>query len=135
MNTINKGEIAELKVQLLAAEKGFIVSRPTVPARYDCIIDDGKSLTRTQIKYADGKSDKAEGSVGIRLQQPFLRRREGKNYRRDEVDLVLAYLPCVDKVVALRPDNFHDKSIVTIRFNPPKNGQKKGIFLVDDFLW
>ena len=33
--TYRKGQIAELRVELRAVEKGYIVSRPTTEARYD----------------------------------------------------------------------------------------------------
>ena len=51
-----KGEIAQLKVQLRAAEKGVTLSKPLIDSRYDFIRDDGRKQERAQVKYASGKS-------------------------------------------------------------------------------
>ena len=52
MNSANKSEIAVLKLELRANQKGYFVSLPkNQSSRYDLIIDDGKKLYRTQVKY------------------------------------------------------------------------------------
>lgn len=63
MDTNKKGEIAKLKVELMAAELGWISSRTVEGSRYDLVLDNGKKLYRTQVKYADGKSSHSDGSI------------------------------------------------------------------------
>ena len=47
------GEIALLKIQLQTASLGMIVSKPTVAARYDAVLDDHGKLYRAQVKYCN----------------------------------------------------------------------------------
>jgi hypothetical protein len=124
-----KGGIAELRAQLRAAEKGMVVSVPTTPCRYDLILDDGAKLIRAQVKYAEAEPSNCNGSVQVDL------RRRGEVYATDEVDLLLVYIPQVDKVLAFEPSVFCNRSMLVIRFEPPKNMQKKGVVLYSDFIW
>jgi len=134
--TIQKGEIAELRFQLRAIEKGMTVSRPTTSCPYDFVLDDGDSLRRVQIKYADGRSSHSDGSVLVRLSSPSVGRRSGRAcYRDGEVDLVVVYLPSVGGLVALEPNVFDGRSTVTIRISRPKNNQSKGVLLASDVEW
>jgi bisphosphoglycerate-independent phosphoglycerate mutase (AlkP superfamily) len=123
-----KGQIAELKVQLRAAEKGYIISIPTVPGRYDAILDNGK-LERIQIKYAGYLHTLAEGSVVVEL------RRRGQVYNKNEVDALLVYIPQIDKIVKIPSNLFCGRSSITIRYQPSKNRQVDGIVFAKDFLW
>jgi len=135
MTSQQKGEVAQLKVQVRAVEKGFIVARPTVDCRYDLIIDTGKKLLRAQVKYADGKSSHAAGAVLLGL-----RRWAGNDssrwrvYTGMEVDLLLVYVAKVNKVVALSPSDFSGRSSLCLRYTPPKIKQPS-VRLVDDFVW
>lgn len=124
-----KGKIGEQKVILRALEKGWQISVAIVPARYDLILDDGKRLYRTQVKFSTGKPTRATGSVAICL------RRRGQCYKTDEVDLLLVYLPAIDKVLAFKPEIFCGLSTLTVRLTASKNNQKSGIHAVEDFLW
>ena len=53
---------------------------------------------------------------------------------RDEVDIVLAYIPAIDQVCCFGPEFFENKNNIYIRFEPAKNKQKKCVF-ADDHLW
>jgi hypothetical protein len=98
METHRKGELAQLRVELKALEKGFIVSRPANVARYDLVIDDGEKLWRVQIKYADGKAVGTDNAVLASLGSTD---RSGKaiTYSVPEVDAFAVYVPRVDKVL------------------------------------
>jgi len=134
MNSDSKGRYAELRVELRAAELGFIVSRPQTQARYDLILDDGEQLYRVQVKYAATKSTHASGSFPV-----FLQKKKGnepyRRYKKSEVDLVIAYLPAVDSLVKLGPKLFDKKTAVTIRTEAPRNGQKRGVIFLEDVRW
>ena len=134
MTTCQKGDVAVLKVATRAVEKGWIPSRP-IPesARYDLVLDDGKRLHRCQVKWANGK---ANGAVVCQLT-----RHNGsgvnteRKYHAHEVDAVLVYIPKLDEVVWLTPDDFEDKFIVTLRYEPAKNNQRSGCIMVADRVW
>jgi hypothetical protein len=137
MNTNQKGEFAQLKVQLRAAEKDVIVSRPTrADVRYDLVLDEGGELSRMQVKYADAKSSHSTGVVLVRLDRRKTNAsREPRCYSSEEIDGVLAYLPSVDRVVRLGIEQFDGKWSVHVRLKPPLNNQKKGIILAEDYYW
>lgn len=129
-----KGQIGQLLVELEAAKKGLVVSRPTTETRYDLIIEDSGKLYRVQVKYADTAPDD-DSSVIIKLYKETRNNGNVKTYNADEVDLVLAYIPKVDKIVCLKPEVFTGKTSVTLRILPAKNGQTKGIRLIEDYIW
>jgi hypothetical protein len=128
-----KGQIAQLKVELRAAEKGFVASKPTTDARYDLVIDENGELKRAQVKYA-GRSFK--GKVALQLQRKTSSKTSSKrSYSKDEIDLVLLYVPRTDAIYALPPSVFDGKSEVFLRFEKTLNNQKLGVLLLEDFRW
>lgn len=133
-STHQKGEIAQLKVQLRAAEKGVILSKPVVDSRYDFILDDGQKLERVQVKYANGKAPHSQGSVKINLKS-WEGRKLRRRYCAAEVDALLVYLPQMDEVLRFEADIFCERACFTVRIKPAKNGQIKGILNAKDFVW
>jgi hypothetical protein len=136
METHTKGCIAEQKVILRAIEKGYTVSKPISQCRYDLIIDDGKTLSRVQVKYGDGQvGAESEGSVSVRLttwnHAIDYERSRSKTYNADEIDMILAYIAKVDKIVKIPPDKFAGKQSIAIRIDPPKNNIKSCNMLKD----
>jgi hypothetical protein len=130
--THQKGEIAQLKAQLRATEKGYIVSRPTVESRYDLLVDDGQTIKKVQIKYADNYA--TDGSVILDLRKETRNNGKKKLYNASEIDLLLVYVPKIDKVVSLGPELFADKKSITLRFAPPKKQTSK-MLMVDSLFW
>lgn len=135
METTNsKGDLAVAKVHLLAIEKGFIVSRPlSDSARYDLIVDDGV-LKRTQIKYADGKgSNGSQGVVRVGLEKKY--KDKVLLYSEKDIDLLLVYIPKIDRICAFKSDIFAERKNLYIRYQPAKNGQKNGCLSASDYFW
>lgn len=132
MNTKQKGDVGELRVALAAAEKGWVCSKPLSTARYDLVLDDGQRLYRVQVKYVDAEPPKAKGSVytvfGNGPDAP-------QSYTRNEIDVVIAYVPKIDKLIWIEPEFFEGKTGLYIRLEKPKNNQTKGIFMAEDHLW
>ena len=135
MNTVLKGEIAELEVQRRAAEKGFVVSHPTTPARYDLIIDDGKSLKKVQVKYC-GHAPGGTGARRVMLEKKSQSKSAVmRTYSDAEIDAVLAYLPESKTVLWFDIEKFKGRPSFQVRIEPAKNGQKEGIIWWEDFVW
>ena len=133
--THQKGEIARAKVELRAIEKGLFISRPAELGRYDLVIDDGEQLHRVQIKYCDCCTN---GSVKVNLKKNSFNTtsvNKSRRYTKDEVDVIIVYVPSLEKFCWLGPDLFHDKTGVNLRYKEPKNGQKKKIIMVEDVEW
>ena len=140
MNTNIKGSVAEHKVMLRALEKGFLVSKPILPCRYDLVLDDGDKLYRAQVKYAQGKVGmESECSVAVQLRSwnhaEDGSRSKCKVYSKDEIDFVLVYIPHVDRIAKLGPDLFEAKASVSIRYAASKNKQSKGCNLLEELEW
>lgn len=136
MDTIQKGEIAFLVASRRAVEKDFIVSRPTIPARYDLILDSGGQLYRVQVKYADKMSSNSTGSVHLDLR----RKSQSKSarvrlYSVSEVDVLLVYLPTIDKILWFDSDKFDGRQSLTIRYQDTLNGQRARVLFADDYIW
>ena len=135
MDTAQKGEIAHLKVQLRAAEKGVVVSRPTTEVRYDFVLDDGKSLRRAQVKWGGSRSPNSENAVCVDLRKDGGRRGKRRKYLSTEIDVLLVYVPELDRVLVFNSEHFHNKSNIMIRLAPTKSGQRAGIKLASQFYW
>jgi len=133
-STHQKGEIAQLKVQLKAAEKGIVLSKPVIDSRYDFILDDGHKLERVQVKYANGKAPHSQGSVRISLKS-WEGRKLRRKYCADEVDALLVYVPQIDEVLRFEADIFCERTEFTVRLEPAKNGQTRGVLNAKDFIW
>ncbi len=135
MESWQKGEIAELKVILRAAEKGMIVNKPVITStRYDLILDDGYRLLKAQVKWAGGSRQEVEGATSVDLRKLGYSR-EHRRYSEGEFDILLIYLPQIDKICAFGPEIFLSRQTLSIRFAPTKNGQAKKCVMADDFLW
>lgn len=134
MDCNQKGNVAMLKVAITALEKGAILHRPLIDScRYDYVIDWKGKLYKAQVKYAGRESENAEGSIALCLTKKI----KGKYipYSESEVDVLLMYCPCSDKVYWIDSKNFHNKTSITLRFKPCKNNMQNHIHFAKDFEW
>ncbi len=126
------------KVQLRALElreagEHVFVSVPTNPeCRYDMVVDWRGKLYRAQIKYAGGSRASVSGVAIVSLTKGA---RGERRYTSDEIDVLLVYVPVVDKLCWFGPEIFHGKTGLHIRYAPTRNGQNKGCVLVDNYVW
>jgi len=130
-----KGQIAVLKVQTRAAEKGFTVSVPTTESRYDLLVDDGKRIWRAQVKYAGREQQSTSGSVELDLRKETRNNGKKRTYSKSEIDVVLVYVPQIDEVLWLGSDIFDGVKSLTFRFEKPKNNQASRLRMAKDFVW
>jgi hypothetical protein len=128
-STDQKGQIAFLKVQIEAARKGAGVCLPTTPARYDAVLDYQGKLYRAQVKYAAAKAQRSQGAVRVDL------RRRSRCYTADEIDVLLVYVPQLDCICWIPAQVFADRSLLTLRLAPAKNGQSNGCRMIQEFIW
>jgi len=134
-NTNPKGDLAVFKVCMAASKKGILVSKPlSDSARYDLILDIAGKLLRVQVKYADGIVSGVEGSVRACLEKRY---DDGRviTYDESNVDLILVYIPKINRICAFLPEIFAGKKNLYIRYLPAKNGQKKGCLFAGDYFW
>jgi hypothetical protein len=135
MTTQQKSEIAHLKVTFRAIELGIVLSKPVIETRYDFIADTNGKLERCQVKYAGKPNRNSEGAVVVNLRSWAPGRKRERVYTADEVDALLVYVPQVDMVCKFPPAMFVGKASFILRYAPPKNGQTKGLVLVEQYRW
>ena len=134
-STVARGHLAVLAVEARATEKGWVVSRPTTEAPYDLILDDGHTRYRAQVKYANGRS-RSTGAVVVSLG-----RHEGgskyrhKTYSRELVDVVMVFVPRIEKVLWIGPDVFESRRTISFRVTPPLNGQALRVNMAEVLQW
>jgi hypothetical protein len=126
LNTSFKGEIAQLKVMLRATEKNYMVSRPNTDCHYDLVIDTGK-LTRVQIKYCNRKSHGRESQLELRLDNTESNR---KYYDRKDIDIILVYVPKIEKILMFESKRFHRKKTIHINL-----ANKNSKHYYEKFIW
>ena len=133
MNTKIKGDISVAKVIASLIKKGYAVSLPFGDCqRYDLILDDGKNLSKIQVKtsrIADGAVEFNSHSIVSRAGGKI----EYKTYEND-VDGFAVYSPELDKTYLI-PMNVvkHIKKRVKLRVEHPKNNQTKKIIWAKPF--
>lgn len=134
--THKKGELACCEVYKRALQKDMTVSIPMVESRYDLILDDGKKLWRVQVRYCDTQNSKGSEGYSVKLFSECRNNGYKNSFSREEIDVILAYLPSVDEVIWIGPELFEkNKRYLTVRSVPPKNNQKKGVTMIQDLVW
>jgi hypothetical protein len=129
MTTVQKGELAFIKCALRALELGVLVSKPTIDARYDAILDVKGKLYKVQIKYCDRFSSRVNGAVELNLT------RRGRRYTASEIDVLLVYIPSIEKILWLPASHFDKKCSIVLRYAAPANNQVRKIRLIAEFIW
>jgi PD-(D/E)XK endonuclease len=140
-SSAQKGRLAELYFKSECVKRNIVLSKPvTGDARYDYVMECGNRLLRVQVKWAGGKSSKASGVAVVSLAKTRGRRSKSRNhsttrYTAEDVDIIVAYIPELDRFVMLGPEVFSGRAAVSIRIDSTKNNQKKKIIFAADRLW
>ncbi len=118
-----KGNVAELKIQAALASIGLPVLCPvTEHERYDLVIELKHRFLRIQCKYAPIY----RGVICVRTNSS----RRGPSgfirapYTANEIDGIAAYCPDLDRCYLLPIDAIGTTNQITLRLDPPKNGQR-----------
>ena len=132
MNPNRIGAIAETAVTAEATRVGLGVYRPIVDGgRCDFVFDVNQTLLRVQCKNAPKRGD----VVVVRARTC----RRGPNgfvrgtYTPDEVDIIAAYCPELNRCFAVPMVLFGSGGTVYLRCTPTRNGQRAGLHFADDY--
>jgi hypothetical protein len=132
---LKKADLARLKVEMRALELDVICSRPVIEGtRYDLILDTGKGLFRAQVKYGDGVSTATTGAVAVNLRKE-IKKEKNRPYSQEEIDVLLIYIPKLDRICWFGPEVFHAKGSISIRLRAAKNGQIKHCLPAEKYFW
>jgi hypothetical protein len=121
------GDRTTLAVVLALRTLGLIVSEPFGEnARYDLVVDDGKSLARVQCKTGRLRA----GAVKFATCSCYGHHRNPRDARRPysgQVDLFAVYCPETAAVYLIPVEDLPSRSAATLRVDPPRNSQRKRI--------
>ena len=131
MDSKQKGNITELEVLTYITKLGYQVSIPFGDReRYDQIWDINGKLIRVQVK----TSRWTEDSSGIKFSCRSNTKVQGKimhaRYTKDEIDYFATFWDNRCYLVPIEETSTEKR----LRFEPPKNGQVKGISFAKDYL-
>jgi len=113
-----RGQIAQLKIELEANSKGYIISRPSVDCYYDILIDTVKSLVRAQIKFCNRKTSGNKQNLELRLDNHGTKR---IFYTKTMVDWILVFLPLKNVILKFEKNKFHRRKTITINLTREKS--------------
>jgi hypothetical protein len=131
MSSNQKGAIAEAWIAGEALELGCTVYRPTSEgSRYDLIIDSSGRLLRVQCKWASLKGAiVVVYTITSRLTpRGYVR----TTYQPAEIDGIAASCHALKRCFWLPIDEVAGKSVVHLRLEPARNGQRAGLIWADD---
>lgn len=133
---MRKAEIAMRKVELRALELGATICKPVFEGtRYDFVIEISGKFYRAQVKCADGKTNcRTTGAICVNLRRK-IKKNKNHPYYDAEIDVLLVYLPKIDRLCWLEPTIFSGKQGLYIRIAPTKSGRIKGCIAAENYLW
>ena len=128
MNTKTVGDLAELTAATYFAQQGYIVSMPYGDnAPYDLIIDKDNVLQKVQVKARTERND----AIEVELRSAM--RGYTYEYSSQDFDILACYNIDTKEMAYLTWDDINDRRVVKLRSKPAKNGQKKGVMLMEDY--
>ena len=130
-HTKNKGDLGVLKAQLDLYEKGYLILTPhTEHSPFDLVgYKDGKFL-RIQVKYRASKNEKIE--VSFTTSWADKNGTHTQDYDKNEIDVMCVYCPDTDKCYYINPQECN--KTFNLRLSTPKNNQKNGVHLAEDYM-
>lgn len=130
LSSKNKGEIAQLKIQLEAARRNIISSIPTTEVSYDILLDSRNNIKRAQIKYCNGVDNKNKNCLRINLCDYGKTKSKRKYYTSYEIDILLVFVPKLNRILAYNPVFFHKRKRIYINLK-----DKNSKYYWKKFIW
>jgi hypothetical protein len=125
-NLISKRTEAFAMARLV--QLGISVSIPWGSNRYDFIVDWDTNLYRAQCKTAPLR----RGAVTVDATS-YTSSGGRKTYGSHEIDVVLGWCADLDTLYWVPHSHFGKSGVLTLRVDPPKNGQRKKILWAKEF--
>lgn len=130
LNSKQKGNLTELQCLAAFTELGYIVSIPYGDcARYDFIVDINNILYRIQCK-TSSKQGEGVYEFSCRSTAANHSRAATRSYSDEEIDF---FATIIENKCYLIPICETGDRRKTLRFIPPKNGQKVGVSFAKDY--
>lgn len=132
MNNKMKGEFSEARVLYEFQKYNIPVSLPWGDnQRYDMIAEFNGKLNRIQVKTSN---EEENGAIKCycRSSKNHITNKKCDKYI-GEVDYFVFYNQTYDKLAIIPMEEIGEKSTITLRLEPTKNGQNKGIRFFKDY--
>lgn len=127
MNTLLTGYLTEMSCIKEFTKKGIIVSIPSIPVKYDFIIDINGKLLKVQCKTC--RFNEVNNTIKFRCTSALgTQRKKIKKYTSDEIDYFCTFFN--DNVYLISVNECSIEK--TIHLDIPKNNQIKGITFAKD---
>ena len=123
------GHLAELQFEIHAHNKGMIISKPTRPARYDFILDDGAQRLRIQVKSCSHKDKRSDAFIINSGNGP-----RNNAYGSNEIDFLAVWFPTLNYFGWFPISLIANKSRITIQADKLKRKWKNTI-LLENYKW
>ena len=133
--TKDKGDLAVAHVMADLRQHHIIPCLPIsehLPFDMIAVMPDMATLVRLQVKYRESDN----GAIIIAFRSNFYdsKRIYSKAVNFDELDAYAGYIANTQQVSYFRVEELpEDASTITLRFQPPKNSQRKGVNLVSEY--
>ena len=130
LNSKQKGNLTELQCLAAFTELGYIVSIPYGDcAKYDFIVEIDNKLYKIQCKTSSIQDDGVY-KIATRSTQVGTTSTKVRTYTEDDIDF---FATIIKGKCYLVPVSEASGKTKTLRFTPPKNGQKEGITFAKDY--
>lgn len=130
MSTRDLGDYAEIAAATIFTKRGNIVSKPlTENSTYDLVVDMDGILKKVQVKARSIRNNK----VNIELFTSM--RNYKKEYKTGDFDFLVIYAKELNKFALISWDEIKELKVLTLRTEAPKNNQKIGVKMFDDYLF
>lgn len=130
-HTKGKGDYAVLKVKLDLYEQGYnCYTCDTEHSEFDLIAySSGGNFYRVQVKYRTATS----GKIAVMFKSTWSDKNGVHSLPVDktEIDLYAVYCPDTDLCYYFNPSDY--KTGITLRIDPPKNNQKAGVNMAENY--
>ncbi len=128
-----KGDIGLSYAIAVSTEQGWSCCIPlSEHQRYDFIAEKDGICKRIQARYTTPNNEvlviKLKNSWADKNGNHIIKRQKG------DFDYLAVFNPQNKKVYFISDDDFENGTAINLRLVPPKNGQKKGIRMANDFL-
>lgn len=134
-HTKDKGDLGSLKVAADIAEQGYLVLFPASEHQhFDLVAYRDGEFIRVQVKYralVDGRVE-----IPLRGGYPSNSGYVRNEIKEDEIDIFAVYCPDTDTCyyVPSHKITANKSKTMYLRLEPPKNNQKRGVHLAEDYL-
>lgn len=132
--TKEKGDLGVMEIMLDLTKKGYkIFTTISEHLPFDFAAFKDNKFYKIQAKY---RSLTEEGCVPVPLRTSWSDKNGTHNqfYDKNDIDFIAVYCPETDKCYYVHIKNFSNSSEILLRVNKPKNNQKKGVRMADDYL-